>query len=65
MAIEPKGWWASRKFWVMLLLVVVRLVLPACGVEVPGDVVVAGLTYIGAEGLADAAGAYGRGRNGR
>lgn len=65
MASEPKAWWLSRKFWVGAVLFLLKVLEPFTGIPLPVEALVTGLTYMGAEGLADAAGAYGRGRAAR
>lgn len=62
MAVEPKRWWASRKFWVGAIMFVLKLLEPVTGIALPVEALTTGLVYMGAEGLADAAGAYGRGK---
>lgn len=58
MSAPRRSVWCSKKFWVSLLTAVGAVVLPAVGVAVPIAAPIAGLVYVLAEGLADAAGAF-------
>jgi hypothetical protein len=57
---ERGSWWSSRKFWVSVGLLLLRIFGPRFGIEVPNEALAIGAAYLGAEGLADAAGAFRR-----